>query len=462
MSLVQQSPPHTIESFENDKGYFIKTFLLDDSTARNGMGVTSEYIPKHIHKFVGKPVILTPDFYHPHEFEHYSETGDPTKDLTEYTKLQTPYIIGTIASVDTSSNLQQAGGTKYSAILQISDQKAISSFKQGKIPLYVSPSIYRVNSKDPIHSITDYEPLHIAIVDNPAYGFHKANIRAHCQGDKIECGRMLAQASNGLGYCVEKKLSELKNVFSASMNSSYSEKPLFRSVETLENNNNENAQTSVQQEQPKVEQEQKQEQVKAAPSVEQTIQEQKAAIEQARTPINTPAPAQPAKAQEETKQEQPKVEQETPCAKAQADYEAKIAELENDIKSFKEFKSNYEKTSAETKLQSKRSRIENVVPQNYASSEEERIKAVDSLMNVADEQLDTILNSFVIPATKNVRQAGIRRPKVTDFVKEDNGKNVAQASVGPRVSERDMENLEKILNFGIVPKKNNNTSGGIA
>lgn len=185
MSVIQEViVPHTIESYEQNGRYYLKSFLLDSSVAGNNMGVVSEYIPKHINKFVGTPVILTPDFYHPHEFDHYVGTGLADKDVPELKRLQLPYSIGTIISVDTNStNILQGGqenNTRYSAILEITDPKAISAFKNGKIPMYVSPSIYRINSSEPFNAITDYEPLHIAVVNNPAYGFHKANIRSQC------------------------------------------------------------------------------------------------------------------------------------------------------------------------------------------------------------------------------------------------------------------------------------------
>jgi hypothetical protein len=268
---------------------------------------------------------------------------------------------------------------------------------------------------------------------------------------------MLAQASNGLNYCVEEKMSELKNVFSAS-NSSYSEFIPNNNITMADSNVNEtaNSQPSVTQTQ---EQKQEEKPAVSTKTVEQSIQEQKSVLEN-KTSINTPAPSvAPAttEAAPENKQVEP-AKEETPCAKAQADYEAKLAELETDIKAFKEFKSNFEKTSAENQVKSKRSRIENVIPTNYANSEEERTKAVESLMNVGDDQLDTILNSFVIPATRNVKQGGLKqRPKVTDFVKPSD-KNMQQASIS-HLGAKDIDNLEKILNFGIVPKNKNNTGG---
>ena len=439
--------PYVQEAYEKEDKFYLKTFLLDDSVARNGMGVQPDYIPKNIHKFVGRPVILTPDFNHPHEFEHYKETKDYKTDIPELLKLQEKYSIGKIVDISTHSNIQQGGNTNYSALLEITDPKAISAFRAGKIPQYVSPSIYRINESDPVHSITDYEPLHIAIVDNPAYGFHKANIRQTCQGNKNECQRMLAQASEpGLGYCVEKTLNNLKNVIN--WNSSLvSQSPQKENI--MADNTEQN---SVQ--------ETKVEETVTPP--QQVVAEQQSQ-EQQKTPINTPLTGSPILVQEQPSNEEPKEETESkavdeaPCEKAAREFEERIALYDKKLKELEKFRANYEKQAAETKLQTKRNKIEQTVPANYADSEEERTKLVESLMNVGDEQLDTILNGLAIP-TRNVRQASNRKPKVTDFVKETgNTKNVAQASISKRFD--DLELLSKFTGVDIVPKRRND--GGI-
>lgn len=464
---LEQKVPQVIDTFEKDGSFFLRTFLLDSSVARNGMGVDPQYIPKHIDKFFGSPVILTPEFWHPHEFMHYNETGDVSIDLPEYRKLQEPYIVGKVIAVDSNKNIQQGGNTNYSATLEITDPKVVTALKHGKIPLYVSPSIYRVNKKDPFHSITDYEPVHIAIVNNPAYGFHKANIRAHCEGDKTECSRMLAQA--GIKFCPEEQLSKLTNIFQGSSNSSLVNSPQIRGV-LMSEQTNDNVQQQEQIQQPVTE-----EQNKPASPIEQKVQEQLQAHEkqqeQKRTPIGTPAASAPepnninppgSEEQREGPEEEEKAE--TPCAKAQKEYETKLVELEDKIKKYDQFIDKFYKTEKDNKLQSKRSRIESVIPVNYADSEEERTKAIESLLKVEDEQLEVILKSFVIPATKNIRQGGMRpRQKVTDFVKPiENNKNVAQGGIAQHI---DFEELDKILSFGyggIVPKKNNSSEGGIA
>ena len=445
--------PQVREAYEQNDKYYLKTFLIDDTIARNGMGIVPDYISKHIHKFVGRPVILTSYLNHPHEFDHYQETKDPNVDVPELYKLQEPYKIGQIIDVSSTSNVQQGGNTTYSALLEVTDPKAISAFKQGKIPLYVSPSIYRINETDPVHAITDYEALHIAIVDNPAYGFHKANIRQTCQGGKSECQRMLAQASNGLGYCVEKTLHDLKNVLETN-SSLVTSASLNEPVYMADQNNDNSAQTTTE--------------VVNNPSQDTTTQPQTAVEqkEEQRTPINTPITGSPNLAQqesgpnEENNKQNPETsdEVEAPCEKAAREFDERIALYDKKLKELEEFKTNYEKQVVENKTNAKKTKIESAVPKDYANSEEERTKMIESLMNVGDDQLEVILNNFVIPATnKNVRQASNRRPKVTDFVqtKGEQTKNVVQASASK------MEELDRLFKFsyGIVPKSKN--EGGI-
>ncbi|MGB7882742.1 MAG: hypothetical protein WBL44_08450, partial [Nitrososphaeraceae archaeon] len=114
------------------------------------------------------------------------------------------------------------------------------------------------------------------------------------------------------------------------------------------------------------------------------IEEQKQQAE--KTPIGTPA-KQSQSAPESPNVNPPGSEEqreeadtdEAPCAKAAAELEAKIAEYDSKIKSFEEFRENYLKEQKQSKVQAKRNKIENVIPKEYADSEEERNKAIASL-----------------------------------------------------------------------------------
>jgi hypothetical protein len=86
------------------------------------------------------------------------------------------------------------------------------------------------------------------------------------------------------------------------------------------------------------------------------------------------------------------------CANAAAELEAKIAEYDSKIKSFEEFRENYLKEQKQSKVQAKRNKIENVIPKEYADSEEERNKAIASLEKLADAELDIVLEKLEPPS----------------------------------------------------------------
>lgn len=106
-----------------------------------------------------------------------------------YLKLQKKYEIGKIIDVQYSKQSRN----EYAALVEVTDPRAIRLFKAGKLPQYVSPSIYRLNPNDRTSAITDYEPINLTIVDSPAYGFQVANVRSVCEGTRSGCQRMLLQ-----------------------------------------------------------------------------------------------------------------------------------------------------------------------------------------------------------------------------------------------------------------------------
>lgn len=434
MSQIQIEPPHIVDAFQKESKYFIKLFLLDDSVNKNRWGINQDSLHKHIDKFKGKPLLLTPDIWHPHEFDHYTE--DPTdtqKNIDEYRRLQKPYEIGTI--VDIGSNLKQGSiNHEYSALVEVTNTKAIEAFKEGKIPLFVSPSIYKINRDDADDNIGDWEPIHVAIVDSPAYGIQKANIRGHCQGDIVSCSTRLKEA--GIS-CITKTLSNVKNLYQgSSINSSFTDKMnnlISYSMENTQNNTNQvSDQVTVTTTNP----------VSGQQIVEQKTNETKP-IEN-RAPINpttssVPEPDNINPPGSEQQREEPNNDEED--AKLKAEIEA----LRNEVKSIKEFNAELQKKSKEAEAQAKRAKIESAVPKDYADSEEARKEAIEHFMNVPDKQLDFILNKFVAPTcSKSVRSAG-RAPRVADFIENRETKNVKQAATN---SSEDIEVMNTMLNFG--------------
>ena len=166
---------------------FLKTFLLDSSLADNGMKINKAFLRKHIDKFIGKDVILTPDRHHPLEFNTYTLTNNAELDINNLIALQQKHRIGKIVKVNSNDN------EMYSAIVEIDTARGSDLYKRNLLPRYVSPSIYSMSNID--SDVRDYYPLHLALVSSPAYG-DKASIIGTCHDTEHNCTAKLAQASS--------------------------------------------------------------------------------------------------------------------------------------------------------------------------------------------------------------------------------------------------------------------------
>ena len=190
------APQVTDITTDNNK-LFLKVFLLDDSINAAKWRIKSDSIPKHIEKFVGRPFLLTKEHYHPLEFEHVPiDYNDVPATVSRLLAAQEQYRIGTIRKVERSLNPSQAAyGATWNAYVELTDPAVVNAAKRGMLPRFVSASVFRLNPNECPQETTDYEPLHLASVDNPAYGIHKAGVRGSCDGDLISCSLKLAQAS---------------------------------------------------------------------------------------------------------------------------------------------------------------------------------------------------------------------------------------------------------------------------
>jgi hypothetical protein len=111
--------------------------------------------------------------------------GDET--LNQILTAQSKYKIGEIKKVDSTGN-------QWFAYVQITEPKIIDSFKQGNIPKFVSPAIYDPTGEPDGTKVRDFSPIHIAAVDQPAYGL-KAYVRGACEGEATQCLNELKSAT---------------------------------------------------------------------------------------------------------------------------------------------------------------------------------------------------------------------------------------------------------------------------
>jgi len=201
-SLIEASlNAKQVHAFEQNNKLFIKAFLLDSSVNLNNWGVSPHTLDANINSYIGKPICLQDNFDHP-------DTND--NNLQHQLAYQDSFRIGTIVDIVKS-------GSVYSAIAEITDPGARDAFKQGQLPLYVSPQLFMLDATEPQNNITSWTGTHLAVVRRPAYTIQKANVTNQCNGDKATCLTQLKKAAlmeksgYGCGFCTYKLLNSLRS-----------------------------------------------------------------------------------------------------------------------------------------------------------------------------------------------------------------------------------------------------------
>ena len=163
-----------LEIIEEGNRFFIKTFLVDSSINANKWAVVEQALKENISSFIGKPIVLTPNFDHPQ-----------AKDGDALLEEQEKFRIGTILQI----GIEELSGKGW-ALAEITDQRAIEIISQQGIN-FVSPSIVFGEDdliiQDGVEVVTKFEGAHIALVKDPAYGIQKAQIKGQCRGSPLTC-----------------------------------------------------------------------------------------------------------------------------------------------------------------------------------------------------------------------------------------------------------------------------------
>lgn len=177
----------SVEIEEKDDHLYVKAFLLDSSVNLNAWGVNKETLDANISSFISRPIVVTQDFNHP-------ESNDPNFD--HHLNYQDQFRIGTIIDI-----VQKDG--QYSAIAEITNEDAKQAFRNGNLPLYVSPQIFHDGvGKEPDNDARTWRGTHLAIVKEPAYGVKKARVSGQCNGNGETCVAQLKKAS--CNFCIKK------------------------------------------------------------------------------------------------------------------------------------------------------------------------------------------------------------------------------------------------------------------
>ena len=166
-------------SLVSTQGKFAKYWLLNaKQTNGNGWGVSQQSIAKNIHKFVGRPLVVTakswvPDSVYGDVYEH---PYLPTNDIGQVLDHQEKYRVGSIVDI-----IEKDGD--YFANIEINQK-----FAHMILPPFCSPAIFQNNPAEAEGQISDWEALHLAALhEDPAYGSRIALLRGTCVGTQDQC-----------------------------------------------------------------------------------------------------------------------------------------------------------------------------------------------------------------------------------------------------------------------------------
>ena len=166
-------------SLVSTQGKYAKYWLLNaKQTNGNGWGVSQQSIAKNIHKFVGKPLVVTakswiPDSVYGDAYEH---PYLPTNDISKVMDHQEKYRVGSIVDI-----IEKDGD--YFANIEINQR-----FAHMVMPPFCSPAIFQNDPSEAEGQISDWEALHLAALhEDPAYGSRIALLRGTCVGTQDQC-----------------------------------------------------------------------------------------------------------------------------------------------------------------------------------------------------------------------------------------------------------------------------------
>ncbi len=180
---------------ETEDGFFVHTFVISNQVNANQWMVTNEANRKDGKTFEGKPDIL---------FINDKGIKDHTTGKTEEESLrvQEPFRKGTIKKIKGTDV-----GRKLTATSIIEDEKTKQLIRAGDVR-FVSPAIFPKSLEDVeivrtgpdthIHIVHRYNALHVAFVDEPAYGVD-ALVGPTCEGNGKDCMIRLQQIQAGIG-----------------------------------------------------------------------------------------------------------------------------------------------------------------------------------------------------------------------------------------------------------------------
>ena len=175
-----------LEEYKGNKGFFIKSFLFDDTFNQNEWRITAEAIKRDTKSFLDKeffgktaPFIIRDDRMHP--------TPGFNESMID---LQEPARVGNFIDFGfEEKNFSDGATIKAWQISEIIEDWAKDAIRSKEVQ-FISPSVRARDEtidEDGRAVITAFIGSHNAGVDNPAYGMQKAQIKGVCESDHGTC-----------------------------------------------------------------------------------------------------------------------------------------------------------------------------------------------------------------------------------------------------------------------------------
>ena len=198
----------------NSGKFYIRAFLLDPTINLNQWAVTRDSIDRNIHTFVGKPLVITEKFDHPMP-EHIDS-------MDHWLAYQESYRVGNIVDIVKRLN-PRTGSYGYHAVIEVTNKDLENGIRSNRVPLYVSPALAQkvaagLDLEKAPEVFSEWSGMHLAIVDEPAFGIRKAIISDTCAGDSDQCLLVLRKAhvekhgAGNCGFCIKKALASLTSL----------------------------------------------------------------------------------------------------------------------------------------------------------------------------------------------------------------------------------------------------------
>lgn len=194
-----------LNNFEGREGKFIKGFLANDQRNKNGWRLTWESIVKFASDFVNHPGI----WYETSEGPDHTDGSNYRENMSHQENYRVVNIVSVMVDEETRT-LNYVG--------EILDEDFAELWEAGKINM-TSPAVWpeemetigTMENGRPMLEVYKWRALHIAYIDEPAYGDDAYTIST-CDGDGVACNIRLSAKDNPCGLCAQNDLAPLMEV----------------------------------------------------------------------------------------------------------------------------------------------------------------------------------------------------------------------------------------------------------